>query len=66
MGNELGDSQGREGGSEEMVEEVEEEAAERLGVGLNLPTQLDRNHSLRQYPAETFDMEIHDCVTIWT
>lgn len=33
---------------------------------LNLPSQSDRNHSLQQYPAETFDMEIHDCVNIWT
>lgn len=33
---------------------------------LNLPPQLDRNHSLQQCPAEIFDMEIHDCVNIWT
>lgn len=34
--------------------------------GLNLSSQLDRNHSLQQHPAETFDMEIHDRVNIWT
>lgn len=33
---------------------------------LNLPPQLDRNHSLQQCPAEIFDMEIHDSVNIWT
>lgn len=36
------------------------------GEGLNLPSQLDRNHSLQQHPAGKFDMEIHDRVNKWT
>lgn len=33
---------------------------------LNLPSRLDGNHSPQLRPAVIFDMEIHDCVNIWT
>lgn len=51
------------------TQEEEEDVVEvkrRVRGGLSLPSQLDRNHSLQRYPAETFDMEIHDCANIWT
>lgn len=48
------------------VEGKENLAKVKRCSGLYLPSQLDRNHSLRQYPAGTFYMEIHDRVNIWT
>ena len=36
------------------------------GLEVMSPSQLGRNYSLQLYPAETRDMEIHDCLNVWT